>query len=257
MLCTSSIGCARRTPAIRCSKRCGSSPSMSETSVEVPPMSKPIRRGRSSRSPTQRMPIRPPAGPDSTLDMAWKPAAAARPPLLCMSASVAPRGRACAPRQQCIDVVAQRRRQVGVEHGGIAARHVAHQRATARATPTPPRSPARARSAAAARSCCGGASRAATRWRPRAARRRGARASRARSRARSSGGQHLALRVDALARLDHVAYRRLGSRCGARRCPGGSGSRCAARRRSRRSSPAAPARRCASAGHWWPRWCRP
>ncbi len=45
MLCTSSIGWVRRTPAMRCSKRCGSSPSISDTSVEVPPMSKPIRRG--------------------------------------------------------------------------------------------------------------------------------------------------------------------------------------------------------------------
>ena len=61
-------------------------PSTSVTSVDVPPMSKPMRRGKPAAAPTARAPTTPAAGPDRIVCTAAALALAAEidPPFDCM-----------------------------------------------------------------------------------------------------------------------------------------------------------------------------
>jgi hypothetical protein len=88
-------------------------------------MSKPITRSKPARRLARTMPTMPPAGPDRMLSLPWKVRASVRPPLDCMNCRFTPGSSA----GHLVDVAAQDRRQVGVDHGGVAARHQLHQRA--------------------------------------------------------------------------------------------------------------------------------
>ncbi len=110
---------------------------------------------------------------------------------------------------ECIDVVAQRQRQVGIEHGGIPARHVAHQR----------RQLVRHRHLLEAELAREGRGRLLVlRMAPAVQKHDGHGAPPGGAGARQVGtqprqverGQHLALRVDALARFQHARVQALG-----------------------------------------------
>lgn len=60
----SSIGARSRTPAICVVNTRSYSPAKWETSVEVPPMSKPMTRSNPASCDMRAMPTIPPAGPD-------------------------------------------------------------------------------------------------------------------------------------------------------------------------------------------------
>jgi len=74
------IGARMRTPATSVSKARSYSPSKWETSVEVPPMSKPIRCEKPASRPVSAMPTTPAAGPDRIASLPWNSSAAVRPP---------------------------------------------------------------------------------------------------------------------------------------------------------------------------------
>jgi hypothetical protein len=74
------IGARMRTPATSVSNARSYSPSKCETSVEVPPMSKPIRWENPASRPVSAMPTTPAAGPDKIASLPWNNSAAVRPP---------------------------------------------------------------------------------------------------------------------------------------------------------------------------------
>ncbi len=79
----------------------GMAPSIRQTSVDVPPMSKPMTRGWPAASATARAPTAPPAGPERIVRTAAARAAAAEivPPFDCITANRSPARRASrAPR---------------------------------------------------------------------------------------------------------------------------------------------------------------
>ena len=79
----------------------GIAPSIRQTSVDVPPMSKPMTRGYPAASATARAPTAPAAGPERIVRTAAALAAAAesRPPFDCMTANRSPARRvSSAPR---------------------------------------------------------------------------------------------------------------------------------------------------------------
>ena len=122
--CASSApACAR--PATWVSKARSYSPSKCETSVEVPPMSKPITLAKPAVCAVRTMPTTPPAGPDRIESLPWNSRASVRPPFDCMNIS------RTSPRSlgDGVDVAAEDGRQVGVDDGGVAARDQLHQRA--------------------------------------------------------------------------------------------------------------------------------
>src|SRR5215469_7530943 len=74
------IGARMRTPATSVSKARSYSPSKWETSVEVPPMSKPMRWAKPASRPVCAIPTTPPAGPDRIASLPWNRSAAVNPP---------------------------------------------------------------------------------------------------------------------------------------------------------------------------------
>ena len=81
------IGARMRTPATSVSKTRSNCPLKCDTSVEVPPMSKPMTRSKPAASDVRTAPTTPPAGPDSMLSLPWKSRASVSPPLDCMNMS--------------------------------------------------------------------------------------------------------------------------------------------------------------------------
>ena len=98
----STSGACSLTPSISAAKRRGISPADRLTSVDVPPMSKPIRRRGPSALPAAIMPTTPPAGPDSTPLTPRKPAASTSPPLLCMKLTRASPCTACSSARNAL-----------------------------------------------------------------------------------------------------------------------------------------------------------
>ena len=84
------IGARMRTPATAVSNARSNAPSYSATSVEVPPMSKPMMRSMPAASAVRAAPTMPPAGPDRIASLPPNAAASARPPLDCMKYSFTP-----------------------------------------------------------------------------------------------------------------------------------------------------------------------
>ena len=88
------IGARMRTPATRVSNARSNSPAKWLTSVDVPPMSKPMTwslpRSASADCAVRTMPTMPPAGPDRMASLPWKACASARPPEDCMKNSFTP-----------------------------------------------------------------------------------------------------------------------------------------------------------------------
>jgi hypothetical protein len=82
-----SIGARIRTPATCVSYSRSNSPAKCDTSVEVPPMSKPMTLVKPASLAVRAMPTMPPAGPDKMESLPRKPAASVRPPLDCMNSS--------------------------------------------------------------------------------------------------------------------------------------------------------------------------
>ena len=86
-----SIGARSRTPATCVSYSRSNSPAKCDTSVEVPPMSKPMAWVKPAWCAVLAMPTMPPAGPDTMESLPRKVAASVRPPLDCMNSSCTPR----------------------------------------------------------------------------------------------------------------------------------------------------------------------
>ena len=84
------IGARSRTPATCVSNTRSNSPAKCDTSVEVPPMSKPITRSKPAAWLTRAMPTMPPAGPERIESLPWNARASVRPPLDCMNCSRTP-----------------------------------------------------------------------------------------------------------------------------------------------------------------------
>ena len=84
------IGARMRTPATAVSNARSNAPSYSATSVEVPPMSKPMIRPMPAIAAVRAAPTMPPAGPDRMASLPWKCRASASPPLDCMKYSRTP-----------------------------------------------------------------------------------------------------------------------------------------------------------------------
>ena len=85
-----SIGARIRTPATCVSYSRSNSPAKCDTSVEVPPMSKPMVLVKPASAAVRAMPTIPPAGPDTMESFPRKPAASVSPPLDCMNSSLTP-----------------------------------------------------------------------------------------------------------------------------------------------------------------------
>ena len=84
------IGARIRTPATAVSKARSNPPSYNATSVDVPPMSKPMTRSMPAIAAVRAAPTMPPAGPDRIASLPWKPCASANPPFDCMKYSRTP-----------------------------------------------------------------------------------------------------------------------------------------------------------------------
>ena len=84
------IGARMRTPATCVSNARSNSPAKCETSVEVPPMSKPMILSNPARCAVRTTPTMPPAGPDRIESLPWNRRASVRPPLDCMNISRTP-----------------------------------------------------------------------------------------------------------------------------------------------------------------------
>ena len=69
---------------MRASLSRSNAPEYHDTSVEVPPMSKPITASNPAWRAVAAMPTIPPAGPDSTASLPWNPAEGASAPPDCM-----------------------------------------------------------------------------------------------------------------------------------------------------------------------------
>ena len=85
-----SIGARRRTPATIVLNTRSYSPAKCETSVDVPPMSKPITRSKPASCDIRVIPTIPPAGPDRIASLPRKRPASASPPLDCMNITRVP-----------------------------------------------------------------------------------------------------------------------------------------------------------------------
>ncbi len=83
-----SIGARIRTPATSVSYSRSKSPAKWLTSVEVPPMSKPMTLVKPACCAVLAMPTMPPAGPDKMESLPRKLSASVRPPLDCMNSSL-------------------------------------------------------------------------------------------------------------------------------------------------------------------------
>ena len=81
------IGARIRTPATSVSKVRSNSPWNSDTSVDVPPMSKPMIFSKPAMPPVRTAPTTPPAGPDRIASLPWNMRASTSPPFDCMNIS--------------------------------------------------------------------------------------------------------------------------------------------------------------------------
>ena len=79
------IGARSRTPATSVSNARSYSPAKCVTSVDVPPMSKPMMRSKPASRDTSTAPTMPPAGPDRIASLPWNSCASVRPPFDCMN----------------------------------------------------------------------------------------------------------------------------------------------------------------------------
>jgi hypothetical protein len=113
------IGARMRTPATCVSKARSNSPAKWLTSVDVPPMSKPMTRSKSASCAVRTMPTMPPAGPrqDGVLALEGVRVGEAAGRLH----EEQPHARHLAGH--LLDIAAQDRRQVGVDHRRVAAAH--------------------------------------------------------------------------------------------------------------------------------------
>ena len=84
------IGARIRTPATAVSNARSNVPAYNATSVEVPPMSKPMIWSSPAMPAVRAAPTMPPAGPDRMASLPWKLCASVRPPLDCMKYSRVP-----------------------------------------------------------------------------------------------------------------------------------------------------------------------
>ena len=84
------MGARMRTPATSVSKARSNSPSKWATSVEVPPMSKPIMRLNPALIPVRAIATTPPAGPDRIASLPANKSAEVRPPDDIMNMTPAP-----------------------------------------------------------------------------------------------------------------------------------------------------------------------
>ena len=84
------IGARMRTPATSVSNARSYSPSKWATSVDVPPMSKPMTREKPASRPVSANATTPPAGPERMASLPAKRSAAVRPPDDIMNISRAP-----------------------------------------------------------------------------------------------------------------------------------------------------------------------
>ena len=82
------IGTRMRTPATSVSNERSYSPAKCETSVDVPPMSKPMTLSNPAAFAVSAMPTMPPAGPDRIASRPWNNSAAFRPPEEAMNRTV-------------------------------------------------------------------------------------------------------------------------------------------------------------------------
>ena len=123
------IGAVIRTPAISVFSTRSNSPAKWQTSVEVPPMSKPMIRRCPAISLTLAAPTTPPAGPRQDRVLALEARRApVSPPDDCMNMSL-PRHVPVERRRHPVDVAPQDRRQIGVDDRGVPPAHHLHQRA--------------------------------------------------------------------------------------------------------------------------------
>ncbi|MNT60474.1 hypothetical protein D3C72_1980570 [compost metagenome] len=84
------MGARMRTPATCVSNSRSSSPAKCETSVDVPPISKPIILSNPASCAVRTMPTMPPAGPERIASFPWKFDASVSPPLDCMKSRRTP-----------------------------------------------------------------------------------------------------------------------------------------------------------------------
>ena len=75
------IGARNLTPATSVTNARSYSPAQCVTSVDVPPMSKPMIRSKPAWRETSTAPTMPPAGPDRMASLPWKSRASVKPPL--------------------------------------------------------------------------------------------------------------------------------------------------------------------------------
>ena len=85
-----SIGARIRTPATCVSYCRSNSPAKCETSVDVPPMSKPITLANPAACAVLAMPTIPPAGPDKIASLPRNRRESVSPPLDCMNCTLVP-----------------------------------------------------------------------------------------------------------------------------------------------------------------------
>ena len=231
-----------------------SSPAKWQTSVEVPPMSKPMIRSCPAIWLVRTAPTTPPAGPERIASLPWKLRGPGQPARGLHEHELG-RHVALEGRRHPVDVAPEDRREIGVDHRGVAAAHHLHQRAH----PVADRD-------------LGEARRLGQRRRPRLVRRvavavhedDGA-GGRARRRAPRPAPPRDAPRRAAAPPSRRPAPARAprspgnraspAARCAGRRAAAGSGRRGAAAGRARASSPAPPARPCARGARWWRPWC--
>ncbi len=90
-------------------------------------MSKPMMRSNPAASEVRTAPTMPPAGPDRIASLPWKRRASVRPPFDCMKKSRTPASSA----GHLLDIAPQDRREIRIDHGGIAAADELHERAHA------------------------------------------------------------------------------------------------------------------------------
>ncbi len=79
------IGARNRTPATSVTNARSYSPAQCVTSVDVPPMSKPMIRSNPASRDTSTAPTMPPAGPDRIASLPWNRCASVKPPDDCMN----------------------------------------------------------------------------------------------------------------------------------------------------------------------------
>ena len=220
-------------------------------------MSKPMTRPKPAMRAVSTAPTTPPAGPDRMASLPLNRCAEVSPPEDCMNRSL-DAALACwtrAPRATPIDISAQQRREIGVDHGGVAAPDEFHERAHLVAH----RDLREAHFVGEARSLSLVVRKSVGMHEDDGD---GVDALGARGFERGARGGKIERRLDravgahALRHLGdaHIEHRRLLDLY-ARRSSAAPDSRSRARRGTLCSPATARDRPCARAAHWWRRWC--